>query len=104
MDIIKHLEELVQIHEKRDKERETKIQELEEKLQTYGHGTKLDLLAQLAITKIGDGELATPNQRPPPIKTPIHHTKLSLGYQLRKVIDEFAQEKEKWKKEKRNFD
>lgn len=27
---------------------------MEEKLQLYGHGTKLDVLAQLAITKIGE--------------------------------------------------
>lgn len=100
LDRIKNLEEFVQSYEKKDKEREIRIQELEENLQTYGHCTKLDLLAQLDITKTGDGELAIPNQRPTPKRTQIHHTTFSLGYQLWRVTDEFVQAKEKWKKER----
>lgn len=66
----------------------------------YGHGAKLDLLAQLTITKIGDKELAIPSERPSPIKTLGYHTTSSLGYQFWSVTNDLAREKEKWKKEK----
>lgn len=85
---------------KRKTRKGKKIQEMEEKLQTYGHGTKLYLLEQLAITKTRDGEIVLLDQRPPPIITLIHYTTLPLGYQLWRVSDHFSQEKEKWKKEK----
>lgn len=56
------------------------MQEMEEKRQLYGHGTKLDVLAQLDVTKMGDKELAVLGEKPPPLKTPDYHTTHSLGY------------------------
>lgn len=76
---------------------------MEEKLHLYCHGAKLDLLAQLAITKTGDRELAIPCERPPPLKTLGYHTNFSLGYQLWSVTNEFAKEGEKWNKENEGY-
>jgi hypothetical protein len=56
------------------------MHEMEEKLQTYDHGTKLDLLAQLLVNKEKGKEISTLEERPPPLKTLNYHTTMSLGH------------------------
>jgi len=91
---------MVKTYQQRDKEREAKIQELEEKVNTYDQGSKLDILAELAIVVARNKELVAEEKRLPIVKTSTCHTVVSLGYELWKVIQDFSKQKEEWKREK----
>jgi len=71
---------------------------LEEKIQTYGHNSNLDLLAQLAKNKEKIEEEEVLTLQPPVVKAPTYHTTLSLGFEQMRLTDENRQEKENWEK------
>lgn len=82
---IEQLETQVKGYEQRDKEKEIRIQELEEKIQTYSHGAKLDLLAHMAKGKVGVEENVALNPQPLVARTPTYHTTFSLGFELLEI-------------------
>lgn len=93
------MEELLKAHQQKDNERVVRIQELEEKLYKFEHGSKLEVLAQLAMVEVENKEPIS--QGPiPHIITPTRPTVVSLGVELWKRTQEFSQKEKEWAREK----
>lgn len=68
-------------YQHKDNKRDVGIRELEERLHKFKHGSKLELLAQLAMLEIEGKDLVSQSSSGH-IKTPTRPTVVSLGVEL----------------------